>query len=54
MSGKMKGKLREIHTLRSLKYATCGLISVTLSILAIFSDVKKPVLVDMNTYDKLY
>lgn len=37
MPGKMMGKLRGTYAPRSLKYATWGLISGTLSILAIFA-----------------
>jgi len=40
MPGKMKGKLRGAHAPRSLKYATWGLLSSTLSILAIFAVTK--------------
>jgi CBS-domain-containing membrane protein len=37
LPGKMKGKLRGTHAPSSLKYATWGLVSGTLSILAIFA-----------------
>lgn len=40
MPGKMKGTLRGKHAPRSLKYATWGLISSTISILAIFGVTK--------------
>jgi CBS-domain-containing membrane protein len=40
MPGKMKGKLRGVHAPRSLKYALWGLLSSTLSILAIFGVTK--------------
>jgi CBS-domain-containing membrane protein len=37
MPGKMKGKLRGTHAPRSLRYAAWGLVSGTISILAIFA-----------------
>jgi CBS-domain-containing membrane protein len=37
MPGKMKGKLKGTHAPRSLKYAIWGMVSGTLSILAIFA-----------------
>jgi len=37
LPGKMKGKLRGTHAPRSLKYAIWGLVSGTLSVLAIFA-----------------
>ena len=40
MPGKMKGKLRGTHAPRSLTYATWGLVSGTLSILAILAVTK--------------
>jgi CBS-domain-containing membrane protein len=40
MPGKMRGKLRGVHAPRSLKYATWGLLSGTLSILAILAVTK--------------
>jgi CBS-domain-containing membrane protein len=40
MPGKMKGKLRGTYAPRSLKYATWGLVSGTLSILAILAVTK--------------